>query len=182
MIFSAGLKERDFGQAIVIPCKSQDLIEEAVRLWTAETRCGKNPKERISATWGCVGLLENPHHPMPDGIRKDWIAKVHDERNYGELQSARGEQPAVAKNGFLNISWPKAVDGSGLELDVILATATDPTLDNREYFSVKEIAKAWKSGSGKEEVYYFRDNIISKITTFEDKRICKLLNDGQSID
>ena len=182
MVVSASLNEQDFGQAIVIPCKSQDLIEEAVRLWTAETRWGKNDEGRISSSWGCVGLLENPDRPMPDGIRKTWIAKVHGEPNYGNLQSARGEQAAVDKDGFLNIPWPKAVDGSGLELDVILATATDPTPVDGEYSSVEAIACAWKSPSGKEEVYYFWNNRRAEIATFEDEKIGELLSDGESID
>ena len=92
MVFSTSLNEREFGCAIVVPCKSQDLIEEAVRLWTAETPRGENGKREISKKWGCVGLLENPNRRMPDSVRNDWITKVRAETTYGNLKSAAGEK------------------------------------------------------------------------------------------
>ena len=178
MVSSTSLNERQFGRAIAVPCRSQDLIDEAVRLWTAETRHGKNRRRRISKTWGCVGLLENPDRRIPDHVRNDWITKVHGESTYGQLQSAMGESPAVDKDGFLNIAWPRALDGGEIELNAILATATDPTLDDSGYALAKAVADAWKASSGEKEAHYFWNNRKNGIETFEDGEIVKLLNDG----
>ena len=51
MIFSPGLGAEDYGHAIVVPSSQQvrnieDVVDEAVHLWTAETRYGKNPQHR----------------------------------------------------------------------------------------------------------------------------------------
>ena len=178
MVFSTSLNEQDFGRAIVVPCKAQDLIKEAVRLWTAETPRGENDTSRISARWGRVGLLENPDNPMSDGIRNTWITKVRGELTYGHVQSARREQAAVDEHGFLKIPWPRAVDNSDLELHAILATATDPTIVGGEYPTVEDIAVAWKSGSGKKEAHYFWNNRKYRIETFEDDAIEEILNDA----
>ena len=63
MVFSASLSEEQFGQAIVVPFKSKDLISEAECLWTAERPPNKKPNGRISADWGRVALVENPEPP-----------------------------------------------------------------------------------------------------------------------
>lgn len=64
MVFSLAAKP---GRAIVVPCRrlvrtGTDLVDEAVRLWTAETRAGSNPERRVSANegWGCVAQ-RSPH-------------------------------------------------------------------------------------------------------------------------
>ena len=69
----------DSGHAIVIPCSRRvrnatDLVNEAVLLWTAETRDGENSDRRISAKdgWGRVALLENPEHLMSADLRAGW--------------------------------------------------------------------------------------------------------------
>lgn len=167
------------GCAIVAPCQTpvnsvDDLVTEAQHLWQAESG-----KERsISAKWGCVALLEHPKRPMPDDLRAGWTKHVQQEQHYGALNSARGEATVVDEEGFLTISWPRAVDDSDIEVDALLATATDPTLTRGDYPSAREIAAAWNAHEGEDYklyVQYFHKNRDRKIWTFQDDDINKFL-------
>lgn len=171
MVFSTSLNEDQFGQGIVVPCKSRDLIEEAVYLWTAETNCGKNRKCKISASWGCVAVVENPDNPLPEKVRKAWIERVSHERCYGQLDSAKGEKVAVDGRGFLQVPWPETVEEGEIGVDVLLATATNPTIVEGEYASAMEIAGAWMTRRGKKESKYFWNNTNDRIATFQDRDI-----------
>ena len=175
MVFSAGLTEAQYGQGIVIPCKSQDLIEEAECLWTAETACGKNPDHRISACWGCMAVLENSKYPMSEDVRRAWINRVGLEECYGKLNSAIGENVVVDSGGFLQIEWPKTVDGAELPVNVLLATATNPTILRNDYARAHDIAGAWMTPRGKKHDKYFRNNRNAGIRTFQDDEIGNLL-------
>ena len=167
MVFSAGLREADFGTAIVVPCKLQDPVEEAKRLWAAE---GGN--SGISGNWGCVGLLTSPRSRVLTKQCKRWSKLVAGRPGYGQLTSTDGESAAVDAMGFLTIPWPKLVDGSTLMLDALLATATDPTLvQGIRYPSTREIAKAWDTPRGREHIHYFCENRKSGIQTFQDEEI-----------
>ena len=138
MVFSLSLVPDKLGIAIVVPClrtvrSASDLVDEAVRLWTAETHDGKNPERRISAMngWGCVALLTN-RLLIPDEheLRAGWTKRVSGEPHcYGQLNHTCGEQAAVDEFGFLNIPWPNSKDGSDLGVDALLATATNPKID-----------------------------------------------------
>ena len=172
MVFSAGLNKAKFGRAIVIPCNSQNIVEEARHLWTAEG--GKNG---ISACWGCAGLLLNPNSKVPAKQLHSWCELVANESCYGQLSSARDEPVAVNSCGFLNVPWPKPEGDSNLELDALLATATSPKIVNGCYPSVKRIAKAWVTPRGREHVDYFCKNRESGIQTFQDDDILKHLRD-----
>ena len=178
MVFSTSLNEDQFGQGIVVPCNSRDLIEEAVCLWTAETDCGKNPKCEISAKWGwgCVAIVENPGNPMPEKVRNAWVERVSRERRYGRLKSAAGENVAVNGLGTLQIPWPEPAQGGEIEMDVLLATATNPTIVEGEYASAKAIADAWMTRRGKTEMKYFWNNRKNRIETFQDQEIEELLS------
>ena len=165
-------------RAIVVPCKApvngvDDLVTEAQCLWQAE-----GGKERsISAKWGSVALLEHPKRPMPDDMRASWTNCVQEQR-YGALNSARGEASVIDEEGFLTISWPKTDDDSDLAVDVLLATATDPTLIRGDYPSAWEIAAAWNAHEGEDYkcyVQYFNKNREHRIRTFQDDDIKKFL-------
>ena len=137
MVFSLSLVPDKFGRAIVVPCcrtvrSASDLVDEAEHLWAAERK--KKRSACISAAWGCVALLENPDHPMSGKLRDGWTERVSRETCYGQLMnSANGEEVVVDKDGFLKIPWPESVDGSDLEVDVLLATATNPTIVGGRY-------------------------------------------------
>ena len=112
---------------------------------------------------------------------KDWRALVAKEGNsgYGQLAHAANEKPAVDKHsGFLNITWPGTQDGSTLALDLLLATATNPTIRNGRYASVQDVADGWITSKGKKHVDYFRKNRKHGITTFEDTEIEQVLEQG----
>lgn len=181
MVFSGSLREGQFGCGIVVPCKQpvetpEGLVHEAKHLWAAENK--SRSTERISAGWGCVGLVRNPDRPMPEVLMKDWRALVAREGNcgYGQLAPAASEKPAVDRHsGFLNVAWPATQDGSTLDLDLLLATATEPTIEDGSYASAQHIADGWTTPEGKKYVSYFWKNRAHGITTFEDAEIEEVL-------
>lgn len=185
MVFSTNLdREGEYGRAIVVPCRRRvesaaDVVDEAVHLWTAETPDGKNPKCRVSAPegWGCVGLLPNPHRPLPAALRAGWTQRVSNEPSYGQLSAADNEKAAVDETGLLTIPWPESEDGLGLDVDVLLATATNPTIVEGRYPTTQEIAEAWNGSPG--NVEYFYKNRTHGITTFEDAAIEADLKTGK---
>ena len=189
MVFSRELVDREqLGCAIVVPCSrtvndTVGIVDEAVHLWTAETTNGENPKSRISADWGCVALLD---HRLSNEVRRDWAGRVANEGcNYGQLNSAVDEEPAVdPQSGLLKIPWPTPVDGSDLSCDVLLATATNPTIVRGGYPSARQIAEAWNTPAGKQHVDYFYKNRESNINnresdieTFQDGEIEECLRE-----
>ena len=175
MVYSSSLGPDQYGHAIVVPCgrarNAAELVDAAVHLWTAETSDGKNPQRRVSASWGCVAILENPQHPMPAALRAGWTEQVCQEQCYGQLNSAVDEDVAVGESGFLQIPWPVPwpdEDGSVLGVDVLLATATNPTIVRGRYPTAQQVADAWNSRGGTEHVDYFFKNRKHGIQTFED--------------
>ena len=80
-------------------------------------------------------------------------------------------------SGFLNVTWPRTQDGSMLAMDLLLATATNPTIDDGRYPSIEDIAEAWTTPEGKKHVDYFWKNKAHGITTFEDGEIEKHLRE-----
>ena len=180
MVFSTWLYREQLGRAIVVGCKQdvtkgEDLVKEAECLWTAETTDGDNPHNLISAKdgWGCVALLKNPNRTICDDLHDSWTKRVCKESKYRKkIISAYGEEEIVNRCGFLKIPWPKTVDGSDLNFDALLATVTCPTYNNGCYPSAQDVAKANRSGMGRE---YFCKNIKYRIKTFQDTCIKKWL-------
>ena len=178
MVFSAGLREADFGTAIVIPCKSQDIVEEAKCLWAAESK--KGSECGVSASWGCVGLLPNPDSTrLPSkqlGRWRDFVKECAERRsNYRALAAA---DAGIDKEGVLKIRWPMLDAGSTLPFDALLATATEPTMHDSGCPSPHDIAAAWKTTKGKQEVCYFWKNRKHRIWTFQDDEISSHLPDS----
>jgi hypothetical protein len=123
------------GQAIAVRCKrsvssAADLVTEAQHLWAAETK-STTPTGAICATWGSVGLLVNEQSKIPTDLLASWAQRVRREPNYGHVRHAFHEGPVINSSGRLLVRWPDLVDGSGpTPFDLLLATATDPTLEN----------------------------------------------------
>ena len=178
MVFSTELGQDQQGRGILVPCRSGDLFGEATALWTAESIAGDNPEEKISGGWGCVALLQDSERPIPAGLREQWARRISAEPCYGKLNSAVGEQVAVDEFGLLNIPWPGSDKGVDLGVDVILATATNPTIVEGRYPGVGDIAAAWRVGEGKADGRYFRNNRCHGIETFQDEMIEQLLDAG----
>ena len=184
MVFSTSLAPEEYGRAIVVPCRRRvrsaaDIVEEAVHLWTAETPTGRNQWRRVSAKygWGCIGILGSPHCPLPADLCSGWSQRISGDPCYGSLSAADGEDPAVNESGLLTIAWPESEDGSGLEVDVLLATATDPTIVNGQYPTAREIAD--KCNRSKRRAEYFRENRRVGIRTFQDAEIEARLKSGK---
>ena len=178
MVFSPGLSEETYGHAIVAPCKSEDLVGEAEWLWAAE-RNKARPGDRISADWGCVALLENPERRMPRDLRDEWIERVSREPCYGQMfNTPVGEEAPASRSGTLTIPWPATLSGAPLEFDVLIGTATNPTIVCGHYADVQQVADAWNAPAGREHVDYFHYNRESGISTFQDAEIEHLLANG----
>lgn len=169
------------GCAKVVTCKNEmnnieNVIEEAKFLWAAESNTSQL-KNNFCASWGAVGLLCNPKTSFPKDFFSNWTKITSSSNKYGKISHAKSEKPVLNKSGFLNIPWPILLDkGKPLPVDILLATATDPTLCMKSsgYPKAKEIAEAWKNDSqGHDE--YFWNNIDNGIQTFQDKNIKKLL-------
>ena len=125
-----------------------------------------------------MALLPNPQRCMPADLRACWAERVSRESGYcGELKVGNDEDTAVNDSGFLRIPWPEAEDGSRLvDVDVLLATPTAPTLENGRYPTVQKIADAWKRCA--EGAQYFCRNTEHGITTFQDTDIRAKLQAG----
>ena len=106
---------------------------------------------------------------LPADLRAGWTQRVSDESCYGGLNAANNEDAAVDESGFLTIPWPESEDGSGLEFDVLLATATNPTTIKGRYPTAEEIADAWNNSAG--SVDYFNKNRDHGIRTSQDADI-----------
>ena len=178
MVFSSDLREDPSGRAIIVPCKHRaygidDLNVEAECLWAAERQQGAT-RRGISAGWGCVALLVNPNRTDSDRLRElraRWTERVSSERCYGQLNSAVNEDVVVDELGFLRIPWPETEDPPDLGVDVLLATATNPTIVAGRYPSPEQIADAWNSRDGRNYVDYFCKNRAHGIRTYQDNII-----------
>jgi len=191
MVFSPECEQRP-GTAKVIQCKNtvstfDDLLEEAIELWVAESDAANRGK--LAARWGCVVLLtpndflDHPDRNERQQLLDTWASKVSQQKFYGELRFSSGDVEAangpVIVAGRLRISWPTLTEGGPAPFDLLLATATNPEIgSNRSgYPSAEEIAGAWNADTVKKggHVRYFRCNQLTGIQTSDDSEIEKLL-------
>ena len=191
MVFSPEYEQRP-GTAKVIQCRKtisnfDDLLEEAIELWVAESEAANRGK--LAARWGCVVLLtpddflDHPDRNERQRLLDAWASKVSQQKFYGELGFSSGDVEAangpVITAGRLRISWPTLAEGGPAPFDLLLATATDPEIGSRRtgYPSVEEIAGAWNADTLKKggEVRYFRCNRLTGIQTSDDSAIEQLL-------
>ncbi len=179
MVFSSGLGADQYGRAIVVPCKHRvygkdNLIREAECLWAVEAKTKPGDPRRLSADWGCVALLVNPNLTKSDQLctlLDGWNERVSRERCYGQLNSAVCEDVVVDESGHMKIPWLESEDRSDLGVDILLATATNPTIVGGHYPSAQQVAAAWDSRDGRNYVDYFCKNRACGIKTFQDDSI-----------
>ena len=157
---------------------SADLIREVEFLWAAE-RKKTNIDGTLSASWGCVALLANPDAKLPDQFLDDWTERVSQEKDYGQISHLKSEPEVVSKEGFLQIPWPKTVENKLLPLDLLIATATNPTLRGNPptYPRIKEVAMAWKRDK-LGNASYFHKNRECGIFTYQDRLILRYLDES----
>jgi hypothetical protein len=171
-------REAELGQAIAVRCQHgvcslDNLINEARQLWRAERPANAALDNQLSASWGCVALLPNPESNIPKFLLDGWASYVLQDGNYGNFRHAENEEPVVNRRGLLNIPWPKLVNCTdALPLDLLLATATNPTFEGqpRSYPSAEAIAERWNRDS-QGHVRYFYNNQANGIYTFQDQAI-----------
>src|SRR5207245_108239 len=94
---------------------------------------------------------------------------------YGNLSRGLGEGELVSADGEIAIPWPVRRDGRAIELDILLVTATNPSIAGGQYPSPGAIAGAWKTSGGRSHVSYFWNNRKHGIETFQDGEIEALL-------
>jgi hypothetical protein len=169
------------GTGLVLPARAdcthpQHLIEEAAYLWAAESN--SSPTGRIASTWGRVCLLCNPAAtPRPD-VLQAWRQKVRAAgASYRAIPPANGEDELLeVTTGCARFGWP-IDDNTGqplVDFDLLLMTATEPTLNNGQYPTARQIADAWRADNQR-NVSYFCNNRSCGIATFEDDQILAAL-------
>ena len=183
MVFSMLCTRKTYGlgTAKVVTCKNsanniKDIIEEAQLLWAAE-RNKEETNNKFWASWGSIGLLCNPQTKFSTDYLSSWTYIAENSNDYGNISHAKSEMSVINKGGFLQLPWPAIKNqGKHLSLDIILATATNPTLDinTLAYPKAKVIAEAWKNDN-RNYVNYYLENRIHGIHTFQDKTISNML-------
>lgn len=182
MVFSNALLPSQLGWALVLPCRctvsnADQLVHEAQALWAAEQSKASTPGP-ISAGWGAVGLLLNPTQTALAEFRTGWLHRVERERKrYESFKHATNEDAAVDSDGILSIPWPSSENGAPLNIDLLLATATQPCLMNGSYAIPQAVAEAWNKAP--KERRYFDENRRSGITTADDYRIIRYLGQDE---
>ncbi len=174
-------KSYGLGSAKVITCKNnanniEDIIEEAKFLWAAERKTDKT-NNKFWASWGAIGLLCNPRTSFPANYFSKWTNITTNSDNYGNISHTKSETPVLNKCGFLILPWPIIIkQGKPLALDIILATATNPTLDinTGAYPKASVIAEAWKKDNQRNDNYFW-ENRKCRIHTFQDKTLGNIL-------
>lgn len=183
MVFAKSCSDdAKLGVGLVVParaecCEPGHLLEEAEYLWAAE-----RDREEISgiySKWGKVCILENRDAKLSEPILQAWQSRIEAlSEAYTALSTAQGEGPVLdASTGRALFDWPTdAVTKQPLlGFDLLLMTATEPTLNDGQYPTPKEIADAWKAPGAGDNVLYFHNNRHHGITTFQDEQILAAL-------
>jgi hypothetical protein len=183
MVFAPG---SPLGTAKVLECVQpartlDEVVREAQALWRAESPDGspRRPSETLASDWGCVVLLANPASTLPPGLFDSWAARVAKEHHHRTMAKCYDRRnyfvqgiAAITDRGALDIAWPLRADMHGplRSVDLLLATATKPTPDERtgDYPTAERVASAWvKTGDHQ----YFRENQKHGFHTFQDGEI-----------
>jgi hypothetical protein len=181
MVFSMACSSPDrLGTAIVAPltgeCQRQvDVLEEARRLWAAESN--NDGHESIGSNWGRVCFLSRHSDDELRDTLASWSVAIRSASPaYRTPPHAFTEEEVLDRmTGRMRFAWPTDVRTGELleDFDLLLATATEPTLSSGEYEPVRAIAEAWRNNP--RQANYFYNNRANDIVTFEDERILRAL-------
>lgn len=173
------------GTGLVVParadsCRPEHFLEEAKHLWAAEQ--DRESLDGISALWGRVCLLPHPAKALPPPIMEAWQAEIQAAgASYRAVPSPQGEPDLLdSSSGRVRFDWPtdKETNEPLSNFDVLLMTATEPTLIDDQYPTTRAVADAWHRDT-QGHVSYFYNNRRHGITTFDDERLLALLT-GQT--
>jgi hypothetical protein len=188
MVFARSCSEpARLGRALAVPvladCREPEhLLYEAQCLWAAERDVEQI--EGISAEWGKVCILKNPRIAQDDRILRSWFQRIGELRaGYTALPTAQGEDALLdPATGFALFEWPTdtATNQALGDFDLLLMTATRPSLVGERYPTAAEIASAWRVDTGC-NVMYFYNNRHCGITTFEDDAIQAILSGDRPV-
>lgn len=185
MVFSS--EPVKLGNAKVLPCANnvaslEDLKTEARLLWAAERKYPQ-PDVTIASSWGCVVIMRNPNGNADDELIDGWANCVARDIHVRNLARGIEEGRLISERGLLQIPWPNLDSGEAVNLDLLLATANEPTLEGNPpvYPSADTIARAWKQALKERPDdrpdNYFWQNKQNGITTYQDPDIERILND-----
>jgi hypothetical protein len=185
MVFSPEYKSRPGGQAKIIESKSvvtdcKDLQLHAQALWQAESGYANE----VSRSWGCVVLLTPDNFLQSDEINrrqllKEWADYTSGRPGYANIRFSTQDVAEAKKlaetkklnvtqvidNGLLQIPWPTLTTGEPVELDLILATATQAEIPPG-YPDNEKIVAAWDRS--RNYAHYFWCNRVTGIQTADD--------------
>jgi hypothetical protein len=97
--------------------------------------------------------------------------------SYRAVPHADGEDELLeVTTGCARFGWPidHNTDQPLVDFDLLLMTAAEPTLNNGQYPTARQIADAWRTDN-QGNVSYFRKNRSCGIATFEDDQILAAL-------
>lgn len=191
MVFSANCERRNtLGTGYIIPLKRNSInnldiiISEARKVSRAEGMNGKFVDGK-KTLWSSMVIKIN-NEKLTKSIKKEILQKWEENfqidgggRDTHDYKT-RNEKRSISTKGELQIKWPKAVyspDNKKInELDFLFATSTKPKHKNstlKKYPTVSEIAESVMNDKIR---YYFLNNFIRNIVTFQDVRIINKLN------
>jgi hypothetical protein len=160
----------ELGVGFIVPCThpvqtAADLITEARELAQAE---------RLAEwTWGAVGVLANPTSKVHGEILAGWKEFASERLRDCDLftQHTKSERSTLSSSGLLRLRWPHRVDNlKAIDLDLLLATPTAPTLIDGRYPRPREIGETYARQDRPE---YFVKNVRHRIRTARDRDIWK---------
>ncbi len=191
MVFSTNCeKTNKLGTGYVIPFKQNPinhldiLISEARKMSEAEGMKNKFIGGNRNV-WGSMGILINKEKikkNLTEKILKRWSTTFKADGGGKDTREYRvgREKLSITKNGELQIKWPKSVNPNDRarikEFDFLLATSTKPkhkVSGQIKYPSPDEIAESVKNDTTR---YYFINNFMCNITTFQDNMIINRIN------
>jgi len=177
MVFSRlCYRHRGLGTAQLVPCVSPvssaaDLITEADYLAQAEGL--------TEWTWGAIGVAVNPRASLPRRILSGWADYFAARSKACQVfkAHARTETAVLSVRGMLRLDWPAPLSRRDSKLDLLLATATAPRIDEklavkRLYARPLEIGEAYAKLPTPE---YFIQNVRCGIRTNQDAAIWKVV-------
>ncbi|MCC5916517.1 MAG: restriction endonuclease subunit S [Cryomorphaceae bacterium] len=166
MVFSSSLVTKSQkGKAYLIPilekyCNTESVIEVAHAIINAEYK-SIYENERFNWGWGCLPLLLNPKKQNSQIQTLSSLWNDHFSNGFNPDHYKVGdESPSVNRNGQLQIPWSSEFNN----FDFIISTSTKPNSDS--YPDSKRLIEIFK-----QDDKYFRKNVDSGISTFQDKEI-----------
>lgn len=177
MVFSTSTAATGVGLAVPFSSDLEvpaDLLDEATCLWRVECKKDVVRRGTVSARWGSVAVVINPDSSVDQTYLEAWRRAIHNSPQYGSLQLASQEAPIVdASSGISRIPWPcLSHKDRPLQFDLVLITATNPTLTDGSYPSPRMLVEAWRRS--REGFEYFDENQRFGILTSDDDAIREL--------